>query len=72
MTSPLDSYTASMGDLHFSDEAKARMADSLRAAAAARDAEKNAQPAAPAEVLTMPARRPARPHARRWVRVAAG
>ena len=72
MTSPLDSYTASMGDLHFSDEAKARMAESLRAAAAARDAEKNAQPAAPAEVLTMPARRPARPHARRWVRVAAG
>ena len=72
MTSPLDSYTASMGDLHFSNEAKARIAESLRAAAAARDAEKNAQPAAPAEVLTMPARRPARPHARRWVRVAAG
>ena len=72
MTSPLDSYTASMGDLHFSDEAKARMAESLRAAAAARDAEKNARPAAPAEVLTMPARRPARPHARRWARVAAG
>ena len=72
MTSPLDSYTASMGDLHFSDEAKARMAESLRAAAAARDAEKNARPAAPAEVLTMPARCPARPHARRWARVAAG
>ena len=72
MTSPLDSYTASMDSLHFSDEAKARMAESLRAAAAARDAEKNAQPAASAEVLTMPARRPARPHARRWVRVAAG
>ena len=72
MTSPLDSYTASMGDLHFSDEAKARIAESLRAAAAARDAEKNAQPAAPAEVLTLPARRPARPHARRWARVAAG
>ena len=72
MTFPLDSYTASMGDLHFSDEAKARMAESLRAAAAARDAEKNARPAAPAEVLTMPARRPARPHARRWARVAAG
>ena len=72
MTSPLDSYTASMGDLHFSDEAKARMAESLRAAAAARDAEKNAQPAAPAEVLTLPARRPARPHARRWACVAAG
>ena len=72
MTFPLDRYTASMGDLHFSDEAKARMAESLRAAAAARDAEKNARPAAPAEVLTMPARRPARPHARRWARVAAG
>ncbi len=72
MTSPLDSYTASMGDLHFSDEAKARMAEILRAAAAARDAEKNARPAAPAEVLTMPARCPARPHARRWARVAAG
>lgn len=72
MTSPLDSYTASMGDLHFSDEAKARMAEILRAAAAARDAEKNARPAAPAEVLTMPALRPARPHARRWARVAAG
>ncbi len=25
MTSPLDSYTASMDGLHFSDEAKARM-----------------------------------------------
>ena len=72
MTSPLDSYTASMGDLHFSDEAKARMAEILRAAAAARDAEKNARPAAPAEVLTMPVRCPARPHARRWARVAAG
>ncbi len=72
MTSPLDSYTASMGDLHFSDEAKARMAEILRAAAAARDAEKNARPAASAEVLTMPALRPARPHARRWARVAAG
>lgn len=72
MTSPLDSYTASMGDLHFSDEAKARMAEILRAAAAARDAEKNVRPAAPAEVLTMPALRPARPHARRWARVAAG
>ena len=67
MTSPLDSYTRSMGDLHFSDEAKARMAARLQEAAAARDAEKNAQPAAPAEVLTMPARRP-----RRWARVAAG
>ena len=72
MTFPLDRYTASMGDLHFSDEAKARMAEILRAAAAARDAEKNARPAAPAEVLTMPARCPARPHARRWARVAAG
>ena len=72
MTSPLDSYTASMGDLHFSDEAKARMVERLQEVAAARDAEKNARPAAPAEVLTMPALRPARPHARRWARVAAG
>ena len=67
MTSPLDSYTASMRELHFSDEAKARMAARLQEVATARDAEKNAQPAAPAEVLTMPARRP-----RRWARVAAG
>lgn len=72
MTSPLDSYTASMDSLHFSDEAKVRMAESLRAAAAAKNAEKNAQSAAPAEVLTVPARRPARPRARRWARVAAG
>lgn len=68
MTSPLDSYTASMDGLHFSDEAKARMTEGLRAAAAAKSAEKNAQAAAPAEVLTMPGRR--RTH--RWVRVAAG
>ena len=72
MTSPLDSYTASMDGLHFSDEAKARMTEGLRAAAAAKSAEKNVQPKAPAEVLTLPARRPARPHARRWARVAAG
>ena len=68
MTSPLDSYTTSMDDLHFSDEAKACMVERLQEVAAARDAEKNVQPAAPAEVLTMPARR--RP--RRWARVAAG
>ena len=43
MTSPLDSYTASMGDLHFSDEAKARMTEGLRAAADAKSAEKNAR-----------------------------
>ncbi|OUO48702.1 hypothetical protein B5F79_01335 [Olsenella sp. An285] len=67
MTSPLDSYTVSMDGLHFSDEAKARMAARLQEVATARDAEKNAQPAAPAEVLTTPARRP-----RRWARVAAG
>lgn len=76
MTSPLDSYTASMDGLHFSDEAKARMTEGLRAAAAAKSAEKNAQPeapteGAPAEVLTMPVRRPNR-HARHWARVAAG
>lgn len=73
MTSPLDSYTASMGDLHFSDEAKVRMAESLRAAADAKSAEKNVQPSAqsPAEVLIMPAHRPKR-RMRRWARVAAG
>lgn len=71
MTSPLDSYTRSMDDLRFSDEAKARMAEGLRAAAAAKGAEKNVQSKAPAEVLTMPARRPAR-RPRRWARVAAG
>lgn len=71
MTSPLDSYTASMDGLHFSDEAKARMTESLRAAAAAKSAEKNAQAAAPAEVLTMPGRRPGRRRTHRWVRVAA-
>ena len=52
MTSPLDSYTRSMDGLRFSDEAKARMVEVLR------EAKKNAQPKAPAEVLTMPARRP--------------
>lgn len=71
MTSPLDSYTASLDGLRFSDEAKARMVESLRAAAAAGDAEKNAQLEAPAEILTMPARRPAR-RPRRWARAAAG
>ncbi len=65
MTSPLDSYTASMDGLRFSDEAKARMVEALR------EAEKNARPKAPAEILTMPARRPRR-HALRWARVAAG
>ena len=62
MTSPLDSYTRSMDGLRFSDEAKARMVEVLR------EAKKNAQPKAPAEVLTMPARRPRH----RWARVAAG
>ena len=71
MTSPLDSYTASMGDLHFSDEAKARMTEGLRAAADAKSAEKNARSEAPAEVLTMPARPPKR-RTRCWARVAAG
>ena len=71
MTSPLDSYTASMDGLHFSDEAKARMTEGLRAAAAAKGTEKNAQPKAPAEVLTMPERRSKR-HTHRWARVAAG
>lgn len=72
MTSPLDSYTASMDGLHFSDEAKARMAEGLRAAAAAKGAEKNVQPKAPAEVLIMSERRPGRRRTRRWPRVAAG
>ncbi|MBE5024103.1 DUF4179 domain-containing protein [Olsenella sp. DSM 107455] len=72
MTSPLDSYTRSMDGLHFSDEAKARMAEGLRAAAAAKGAEKNVQPKAPAEVLIMSERRPGRRHTRRWARVAAG
>lgn len=72
MTSPLDSYTRSMDDLRFSDEAKARMVEGLRAAAAAKGAEKNAQPKAPAEVLTMSERRPRRRRTRRWARVAAG
>ena len=71
MTSPLDSYTASMGDLHFSDDAKARMTEGLRAAADAKSAKKNARSEAPAEVLTMPARPPKR-RTRRWARVAAG
>lgn len=62
MTSPLDSYTRSMDGLRFPDEAKARMVEVLR------EAKKNAQPKAPAEVLTMPTRRPKR----RWARVAAG
>lgn len=65
MTSPLDSYTASMDDLCFSDEAKARMVEALK------DAEKSARPGTAAEVLTMPVRRPAR-RTRRWARVAAG
>ena len=65
MTSPLDSYTASMDGLRFSEEAKSRMVEALR------KAEKNARPGTAAEVLTMPARRPA-PHVRRWARIAAG
>ena len=72
MTSPLDSYTRSMDGLHFPDEAKARMTEGLRAAAAAKSAEKSARAAAPAEVLTMPARRPGRRRTHRWARVAAG
>ena len=72
MTSPLDSYTASMDSLRFSDAAKARMVDGLRAAAAAKSTEKNAQVETPAEILTMPAQRPARPRAHRWAHVAAG
>ena len=60
MTSPLDSYTASMDGLRFPDEAKARMVEALR------EAEKNVRSKALAEVLTMPERRP-----RRWARVAA-
>ena len=71
MTSPLDSYTRSMDDLRFSDEAKARMTEGLREAAAARSAEKSARAGMPAEVLTMPARPPARPRLH-WARVAAG
>lgn len=65
MTSPLDSYTASMDGLRFPDEARLRMVEALR------EAEKSARPAAPAEVLTMPVRHPRR-HVRRWARVAAG
>lgn len=65
MTSPLDSYTRSMDGLRFSDEAKARMAETLK------EAEKNARPGIAAEVLTMPARRPVR-RPRRWARAAAG
>ncbi len=65
MTSPLDSYTRSMSELRFSDEAKSRLVDALR------KAEKNARAETPAKVLNLPARRPAR-RARRWTRVAAG
>ena len=72
MTSPLDSYTRSMDGLRFSDDAKAHMTEGLRAVAAAKSSEKNTRVVAPAEVLTMPARRPTRRHTRRWARVAAG
>lgn len=65
MSSPLDSYTASMDGLRLPDEAKSRMVEALR------EAEKSARPAAPAEVLTMPVRHPRR-RVRRWARVAAG
>ena len=71
MTSSLDSYTASMDGLHFSDEAKARLVEGLRAAAAAGDAENAERPHTPVKVPGVPVRRPAR-RARRWVRVAAG
>lgn len=64
MTSPLDSYTASLDGLRFSDEAKARMVETLK------EAEKNARPGIAAEVLPMPARPARRTH--RWTRVAAG
>lgn len=71
MTSPLDGYTRSMGDLRFSDEAKARMTEGLRAAAAARGAERNGKTGTPVEVLTMPPRRSGR-RRHRWARIAAG
>ena len=71
MTSPLDSYTQSMDELHFSDETKARMTERLRTAAAARAVEKGGQTGAPAAVPTMSARRPKR-RMHRWARVAAG
>ena len=71
MTSPLDSYTCSLDDLRFSDEAKARMTDSLRAVAAARDAEESARPQTPARMPTAPLRHPAC-RTRRWARAAAG
>ena len=64
MSSPLDSYTSSLDELRFSDEAKARMVDGLRAVASERQARS-------AEVLSMPAARPAR-RPRRWLSVAAG
>ena len=66
MSSPLDSYTSSLDELRFSDEAKARMADGLRAVACERDARSGRA----AEVLSMPAA----PHVHRrgrWLRVAA-
>lgn len=72
MTSPLDSYTASMDSLRFSDEAKSRMSENLKKAEACHAAELSVRHEGHAEVLTMPARRPAHPRARRWVRVAAG
>ena len=66
MSSPLDSYTSSLDELRFSDEAKARMADGLRAVACERDARSGRA----AEVLSMPS--PRRAHRRgRWLRVAA-
>lgn len=66
MSSPLDSYTSSLDELRFSDEAKARMADGLRAVACERDARSGRA----AEVLSMPAA--PRAHRRgRWLRVAA-
>ncbi|WP_346696490.1 DUF4179 domain-containing protein [Thermophilibacter mediterraneus] len=67
MTSPLDSYTASMDSLRFSDAAKARMAANLRRVAAEGGAKKDAPSGRLAEALTRPARRP-----RRLAHVAAG
>lgn len=67
MTSPLDSYTSSLDELRFPDEAKARMAANLRRVAAEGGAKKDASSGRLTETLTRPARRPYR-----LARVAAG
>lgn len=64
MTFPLDSYTRSMDGLRFSDEAKARMVETLR------EAEEKARSEGSAEILAMPAPR-SEHRPRRWLRVAA-